>query len=396
MPDPLIFALTSAMQERFGTHPDDVRVIRAPYRICPLGAHLDHQHGTVTAFAIDRAAHLAYVPSGSTRTRVQSIDYPGEVTMGFSEIPPCAPGDWGNYLRGAVSVLGKHFDLSEGIMGVTSGAFAQSGLASSAAIGVAYLLALEDVNRIRISDEQNIRLDQAIENVYLKHATGIVDQAAILRSRKDHLSVIDCKTGQCGRLPKAEDTPPFTWLLVFSGVREELPSAEFQAGVAQCVEAAKLMLDAAGRTNVDPLLGNVRREEYEMLRETLPTALRGRADHFFSERMRVHAGAAAWQAGDIRRFGRLISQSGASSIENYESGGPPLIDLYEILADTPGVYGARFSGEGFRGCCIALVHPEHVATIAEHVLDRYAAKHPELAKSAEIIRCETDNGARWL
>ncbi|MEE9255035.1 MAG: galactokinase family protein, partial [Pseudomonadales bacterium] len=91
MAEPLIFALASAMQERFGTHPDDVRVIRAPYRICPLGAHLDHQLGTVAAFAIDRAVHLAYVPSQSTRARMQSIDYPGEVEIALDDVPPCSP-----------------------------------------------------------------------------------------------------------------------------------------------------------------------------------------------------------------------------------------------------------------------------------------------------------------
>lgn len=25
-----------------------------PYRMCPLGAHVDHQHGIVTGFAIDK------------------------------------------------------------------------------------------------------------------------------------------------------------------------------------------------------------------------------------------------------------------------------------------------------------------------------------------------------
>ena len=31
------------------------------------------------------------------------------------------------------------------------------------------------------------------------------------------------------------------------------------------------------------------------------------------------------------------------------------MQLRDILASAPGVYGARFSGAGFRGCCVALV-----------------------------------------
>ena len=31
-----------------------------PYRVCPLGAHVDHQLGQVTGFAIDKGIHIAY------------------------------------------------------------------------------------------------------------------------------------------------------------------------------------------------------------------------------------------------------------------------------------------------------------------------------------------------
>ena len=30
----------------------------APYRVCPLGAHVDHQHGLVTGFAINKGVDL--------------------------------------------------------------------------------------------------------------------------------------------------------------------------------------------------------------------------------------------------------------------------------------------------------------------------------------------------
>ncbi len=33
-----------------------------PYRICPIGAHSDHQHGKVTGIAIDKGIYLAYSP----------------------------------------------------------------------------------------------------------------------------------------------------------------------------------------------------------------------------------------------------------------------------------------------------------------------------------------------
>ena len=32
--------------------------IFSSYRVCPLGAHVDHQHGLVTGFAIDKGVDL--------------------------------------------------------------------------------------------------------------------------------------------------------------------------------------------------------------------------------------------------------------------------------------------------------------------------------------------------
>jgi hypothetical protein len=39
--------------------------IFSPYRVCPLGAHVDHQHGLVTGFAIDKGVDLWWTPSDS-------------------------------------------------------------------------------------------------------------------------------------------------------------------------------------------------------------------------------------------------------------------------------------------------------------------------------------------
>ena len=37
--------------------------IFCPYRICPLGAHVDHQLGLVTGFALDKGITLEYNPT---------------------------------------------------------------------------------------------------------------------------------------------------------------------------------------------------------------------------------------------------------------------------------------------------------------------------------------------
>ena len=37
--------------------------IFSPYRVCPLGAHVDHQHGLVTGFAIDKGVDFWFSPA---------------------------------------------------------------------------------------------------------------------------------------------------------------------------------------------------------------------------------------------------------------------------------------------------------------------------------------------
>ena len=39
---------------------EDVRKSFCPYRVCPLGAHIDHQYGVVSGFAIDKGIHIVY------------------------------------------------------------------------------------------------------------------------------------------------------------------------------------------------------------------------------------------------------------------------------------------------------------------------------------------------
>ena len=111
---------------------------------------------------------------------------------------------------------------------------------------------------------------------------------------------------------------------------------------------------------------------------------------------RVQQGTASWQRGDLEALGHLISQSGASSIDNYQCGAPPLIDLYHLLKKTEGVYGARFSGAGFRGCCLALVRPDAAQSAAERVQQEYCRLHPDLAPGAWTMLCRTGDGARMV
>jgi galacturonokinase len=385
------------LRSRYGIDPASARLVFAPYRICPLGAHVDHQLGPVTAMAIDQGVLLGYAASPAREVRLRSLNFPGEVRFELSSSGAARPEDWGNYARGAAQALARSgHELRRGLVGVMGGSWSESGLSSSAAVGIAYLLALEEANSLRISPEANIGLDQVIENDYLGLRNGILDQSGILLSRRNHLTRIECASGVYRLIPAASWMPPWSILLAFSGLRKALVGTDYNRRVAECEAAARILLDAAGRGNDTAMLGHVSAREYAEHIERLPEPLDRRAAHFFSEVERVELGSQAWEQGELRQFGRLMTASGESSIRNYECGSPPLIDLYEIMIRCDGVHGARFSGAGFRGCCVGLVDRAAAVQAAQTIQRLYAERRPELASDASVVISHSDDGARFL
>lgn len=81
-------------------------------------------------------------------------------------------------------------------------------------------------------------------------------------------------------------------------------------------------------------------------------------------------------------------------------GSEPLIQLFEILLRAPGVLGARFSGAGFRGCCIALVEAHLATEAASFVTREYLKVQPELAshisRDTAVVICESGDCARVI
>ncbi|KAG9449290.1 hypothetical protein H6P81_009255 [Aristolochia fimbriata] len=417
--------------EMSGRDPQHVRVVVSPYRICPLGAHIDHQGGTVLAMTINKGILLGFIPSSSPQVFLRSGQFEGEVRLRVDEVQSPretiktngevhANGStealqeckWGNYARGALYALRRGgYHLTQGMVGFLCGSegLDSSGLSSSAAVGVAYLLALEAANNLTISPTENIELDRLIENEYLGLRNGILDQSAVLLSSYGYLTCMNCKTKeyelvQAPGLAKNQELrrqEQYKVLLAFSGLKQSLTTNPgYNSRVSECQEAARLLLQASGNEKLEPLLCNVEPDIYEAYKSNLDSKLARRAEHYFSENKRVSEGLKAWSSGRLEDLGRLITASGLSSIQNYECGSEPLIQLYEVLLKAPGVYGARFSGAGFRGCCLAIVKASDAEEAASFVREEYRKVQPKLAsqlnQNAAVLICEAGDCAHVL
>ena len=373
--------------------------IFSPYRVCPLGAHVDHQHGIVTGFAIDKGVDLEFDVREDSRVTLRSGTFNGDVEFDVSTPTLMKQGNWGDYARGAKYALQKRFRLEKGIDGYIVGSIPVGGLSSSAAVLIAYVMAFAKANNITLAAFEMMKIASEAEREYIGLNNGLLDQACIALGKKDHLLMLDCESNEYRLIPKAPNMPDFELGIFFSGLTRSLMSSDYNLRVGECKTAAWIVqayenipLKPQDRT----FLRDVTESMYKRHRDEMPPRFARRADHFFSEHKRVREGITAWETGNLEWFGSLSKASCESSIHNYECGSPELIAIYEAMLETPGIYGGRFSGAGFKGACIALVDPARKADIEKAITEKYLARFPQYKDTFQVFFCKSDDGARFV
>lgn len=382
-------------REIYNRDPDGIAF--CPYRISPLGAHIDHQYGKINGLALDKGIHIAYSVKHNGVVELKSLNFPKRAQFHVAGIPEVKVGDWADHMRGAARMLGEKYPLRMGISAVIEGTLPVGGLSSSAAVIIAFLSALAKVNNITLGDWETIMMAKAAENRYVGVNCGKLDQSCEVLSRKDHLLYMDCKDDSYELIPLNPAMKPFKIAVLFSGLERSLATSAYNLRQDECKAAAYNLLAYAGMDYgkfIDTRLRDVPVDVFETYKDRLPDNFRKRATHYFSEIARAEAGAEAWRKGDLDEYGRLAFASGKSSVENYECGCPELITMYNIMTETDGIYGGRFSGAGFKGCCMALIDPDKAEEIERTVTDRYLKVYPGLTGKYSFHLCDSADGVK--
>lgn len=373
--------------------------IFSPYRVCPIGAHVDHQHGLVTGFAIDKGVDLFFDVREDTLVKLSSETFGGELEFDITVPAQVRQKQWGDYARGAKYALQKRFRLTRGIEGVIRGSLPVGGLSSSAAVLIAYVMAFARANGIELQPFEVAQIASEAEREYIGLNNGLLDQACIALGRRDGLLFLDCDSNEYRVIARNPDMPPFEIGIFFSGLTRSLVNSDYNLRVFECKTAAWNMLaymDQPLKPFDKTFLRDIPKAVFEKTRIAMPQRFARRAEHFYSEYRRVRQGVTAWETGNLKLFGKLCFDSCESSIHNYECGSPELIGIYEILRSLPGVYGGRFSGAGFKGAVIALVDPAHKEDVERELTRRYLEEFPEYEKSFKVFWVQPDDGARFV
>ena len=366
-----------------------------PYRVCPVGAHSDANLGKIRGLAINKGIHLAYSPKHNGVIELCSLQFDKRAQFHVRDVPKHKCDDWADYLRGATLKLGERYPLTYGLSGVIEGSLPIGGLSSSAAVALVFLKALCNVNNIQPTPLEMILISMAAENDYVGVNSGKLDQSCEVYSKKNHLLYLDTKTDEYELIPTLPTMKPYRIAVFFSGIERTLAGSKFNMRVDEARSAAYALMAYAGMEYGKFPEANLRavpREIYERYKERLPENWRKRAEHWYTEFDRVEQSVEAWRRGDLETYGRLSFESGQSSISNWETGSPELKMLYDIMRHTDGIYGGRFSGAGFKGCCMALIDPTFEADIKKKVTEEYLRAFPNLEGKYSVHICDSADG----
>jgi galactokinase len=328
-------------------------IAAAPGRVNLLGEHPDYNDGFVLPVAIAQRTRVAMRRNGSDAFALHAVEL-GETVRFTLEQPPA--DHFASYVYGCLvlargqgaQVPGLDIEVSSEVpMGV--------GLSSSAALEVATLRCLRTLLGLSFDDVLIAQLAQRAEIEFAGVRCGIMDQMASSLAATDRALLIDTRSLERRDVP----LPAGSAVLVLdSGVPRTLAGSGYNQRRSEC-EAAAAALGVKSLRDVQRL------EDIERLADDV---LRRRARHVFTENARV---LQALECRDAAGFGKLMNASHASLRDDYQVSTPELDVLVSLLQAQPGVFGARLTGAGFGGACVALCRQGCVDAVAEAVLDRY-------------------------
>lgn len=342
------------MDDEDGREREETHVGYAHGRVNLLGDHTDYNDGFVLPTAIPQRTRVQVRASGTGHFTVDARDLGVKVELALEQPPKVM---FAKYVFGCLRLLedaGHHvppLDIvieSEVPLGV--------GLSSSAALEIALLRALRSLLALPLSDEALARVGQRAELDFVGVACGIMDQMAASFCSVSEMLFLDTRSLEHARVPLPSDAEI---LVLDSGVARSLAETAYNDRRAECeLAAARLGLRSLRDLAPDTSLAE------------LPVGLARRVRHVLSENARVLEARAGVSAA---RFGALMGASHASLRDDYEVSTEALDALVAILARHPDVYGARLTGAGFGGACVALCRMGRATVVARGALHAYAA-----------------------
>mgnify|MGYP000122976233 CR=1 FL=1 len=352
--------VSAAFAEQFGLVPD--LVARAPGRVNLIGEHTDYNDGFVLPCAIGPSTMVAASKREDNSVHIVAVDF-GNAVDEFDltgAVERNAEQPWADYVRGMITALQNDGHALTGANIAIAGNLPKgAGLSSSASLEVAVGKAMLALANIEIDHTRLAQIAQIAECDFVGTKCGIMDQLISAQGKPKHALLIDCRSLELMDAPVPDDV---AIMIVHSGVTRGLVDGHYNERRRQCEAAAEAMGVAALRdANLDMLAA-----------AGLDAVTTARARHVITENQRTLDAAAALAKNDLTALGALMAQSHASMRDDFEITVPPIDELVALLQHAIGpVGGARMTGGGFGGACVAVMPAARVDSVRDAISAGY-------------------------
>jgi galactokinase len=347
----------------------EVECYFSPGRVNLIGEHIDYNGGLVLPAAISLGISAVVRRKDDEVIRIYAKAYYQEVLIRLAEINPLEKesnsGHWSEYIAATLKVL---MDNGENISGadilIGSDLPLGAGLSSSAALEclIAYIFNESYYHNNRTS----LALDaQRAEREYVGVQCGIMDQFAVANGKRNNAILLNCSTLEFEYIPM--DFKGLRLVIINSNKPRALAESNYNERRKECEDAFALLrtIDPAGD------LCHVHEISLSCLEDDV---LYRRAKHVVLENKRVEQAVVLLKNGTVEAFGQLLTQSHISLDADYEVSGNELNTIVHYSTHFDGCIGARMTGAGFGGCCIALVENDKIERFMTYVGKKYTEK----------------------
>jgi len=343
---------------------DNTRSFFSPGRVNIIGEHIDYNGGYVMPCAIDRGTYFVIRLNNTNTVNVYSMQFEDLNVVSFDVNDETHTKQYTDFVKGIIKI----FDLHYGFDMVCCGTIPHSsGLSSSASFCTGLGFALSSLVNKPVSGTNLALACKRVENEFMGVNSGIMDQFIICNGVDNGALLLDCNTLKYEEIPF--ELGDNVLVIANTNKKRQLADSKYNERRAECDEVLKIINDNG---NDYTYLCDINEEKMEELMPLIQNeTLKRRFRHVVSENVRTINASKALKEKNIEELGKLLTQSHMSLEKDYEVTGKELDTLVHSFLAQQGCIGARMTGAGFGGCCIALYKKGFEKKAIENVKEIY-------------------------
>lgn len=410
-----IDTITADFKKKFPISNEKIFCCKAPARVNLIGDHIDYNGGFVFPCAINLYLTLAIRKNTRKTFSYYASNLNQSFEFNFNEIENVKnfsynkDNGFANYLNGALKFLAElNVKINSGFdVIVYSDIPIGSGLSSSAALEVAFILAICTIFNFQISRKQIALLGKKIENEFLGLQSGIMDQFIISCAKSNTAMLLNTDTLDYKLIPF--ELEPYALVVMNSCKMRTLVSSKYNERKAECELILSILQNHQKFKKIKNLCELSERDlpiakiilqssknllennftEYSS--ESYIELLFRRLKHCVMENIFVQEAAKALEKQDYKELGKLFTLSHNSLKHDYEVSGKELDTLVQFANEQKSCLGARMTGAGFSGCAIAIVKKSNLTEFFLEVQKGYKKK---CNLNCDFYVCNAEQGAK--